>query len=265
MGLFEAFWLAVLQGLTEFLPVSSSGHLVLVPAVLGWPDQGLEFDVAVHVGTLLAVVTYFRSDLYRISLAWVRSVTHRERTVYARLAWAILFATFLMGVAGLLFGSLAATAGRDPVVIACASIGFGVLLGIADKWGKRERALEDIAFRDVLVIGLAQVMSIIPGASRSGVTLTAGLMMGMTREAAARFSFLLSVPVIFLAGVWQGNKLLSQPVPVDWPMLALAVLVSASVAFSCIHFFLRYLRRFSIMPFVWYRVALGMLLLYVFL
>ncbi len=265
MDLSEAFWLAALQGLTEFLPVSSSGHLVLVPAVLGWPDQGLGFDVAVHVGTLLAVVMYFRSDLYQLSRAWVRSITHRERTVCGRLAWAILFATFLIGVAGLLFGSLAETAGRDPVVIAFAMIGFGVLLAVADIWGKRERVLDDIVFRDVLVISIAQVMSIIPGTSRSGVTITAGLMMGLTREAAARFSFLMSAPVIFLAGVWQGHKLLSHSSPVDWPTLVFAVLVSASVAFLCIHFFLRYLRKFSIMPFVWYRVVLGMLLLHVFM
>ena len=260
----HAFWLAALQGVTEFLPVSSSGHLVLLPHLLGWRDQGLAFDVAVHVGTLLAVLVYFRKDIGLILVHWLRSLSGGPATAYSRLAWAIAWATVMVGVAGLLLEAVVNRWLRAPLPVAAATIGFALLLGWADRAGARRRRIDDIGWRDVLVIGSAQVLALVPGTSRSGITITAGLAMGLTREDAARFSFLLAIPVIALAGAWQARHLVGPDAAVPWGVLAFATLVSAGVAFACIHWFLGYLRRFSLMPFVIYRVALGIILLAVF-
>jgi undecaprenyl-diphosphatase len=261
----QAFWLSLVQGLTEFLPISSSGHLALAPAVFDWKDQGLAFDVAVHVGTLIAVLVYFHRDIVQISRDWVRSLTGGPITVYSRLAWSIAFATIIVGIAGLTLEPIVGTLLRNPLSIATATIGFGVVLGLTDKFGTRQRTLESITWKDVVVISVAQVLALIPGTSRSGVTISAGLAMGLTREASARFSFLMAIPVITLAGIWQGKGLAEQVQPVQWSVLLFAILVSALVAVFCIHFFLRYLQRFSLMPFVIYRMVLGVILLVVFL
>ena len=261
----QAFWLSLIQGLTEFLPISSSGHLALAPSIFHWPDQGLAFDVAVHVGTLIAVLVYFHRDIIQISGDWVRSLSGGPATVYSRLAWAIAFATLLVGIAGIFLEPIVGTLLRDPISIAMATIVFGIVLGLADKLGAQERTLESIAWKDVIVISVAQILALIPGTSRSGVTISAGLAMGLTRDAAARFSFLMAIPVITLAGIWQGKGLVEQAQPVQWSILLFAVLVSALVAVFCIHFFLRYLQRFSLMPFVVYRLILGVILLVVFM
>ena len=265
IDLAQAFWLALLQGITEFLPVSSSGHLVLLPQLLHWPDQGLAFDVAVHVGTLLAVLLYFRQDIRLILGDWMRSLIGGPTTHYSRLAWAIAWATVMVGVAGILLESLINQWLRSPIPVALATIGFAILLGWADRAGKRARNLDDINWRDILAIGAAQVLALIPGTSRSGITITTGLAMGLTREAAARFSFLMAIPVIALAGAWQTRSLLASEAPVAWSVLLFGTLVSGVVAFACIHWFLGYLRHFSMMPFVIYRIVLGIILLVVFL
>ena len=261
----QAFWLSLIQGLTEFLPISSSGHLALAPSIFNWLDQGLAFDVAVHVGTLIAVVAYFHRDIVQISRDWVRSVSGGPVTVYSRLAWAIAFATLVVGIAGISLEPIVGTLLRNPLSIATATVVFGVVLGLTDKFGARQRALESITWKDVIVISMAQVLALIPGTSRSGVTISAGLAMGLTREAAARFSFLMAIPVITLAGIWQGKGLAEQAQPVQWSILLFAVLVSALVAVFCIHFFLRYLQRFSLIPFVVYRLILGVIIFVVFL
>ncbi len=261
---FHAFWLACLQGITEFLPVSSSGHLVLLPKLLGWPDQGLAFDVAVHVGSLIAVVVYFRRDLVRLCIEWWISITGGPATAYSRLAWSIACATVMVGIAGLLLESVINRSLRAPVPVASATLVFALLLWWADAKGKKERSLEQITWLDVVLIGCAQVLALIPGTSRSGVTITTGLAMGLTREAAARFSFLLAIPVIALAGIWQGRGLAISGDPVNWQVLIFAVLVSALVAFACIHWFLAFLRRFGMLPFVIYRIVLALLLLWMF-
>ncbi len=261
----QAFWLALVQGFTEFLPISSSGHLVLLPHLLGWPDQGLAFDVAVHVGTLLAVLAYFHRDIGRILGDWIRSLGGGPVTPYSRLAWAIACATVMVGIAGVLLESVVNQWLRAPVPVAVATIGFGLLLGWADIAGSRRRELEDIGWRDVLAIGAAQVLALIPGTSRSGITITTGLAMGLTREAAARFSFLMAIPVIALAGVWQAGHLMESREPISWGVMLFGTVVSGAVAFACIHWFLGFLRRFSMMPFVIYRVILGIILLYLFL
>ncbi len=261
----QALWLSAIQGLTEFLPISSSGHLALAPALFNWPDQGLAFDVAVHVGTLIAVLIYFRKDIVLIIGDWIGSLTGGPVTIYSRLAWSIAFATVLVGIVGILLEHIVSTVLRNPLPIAGATITFGIILGATDKFGAKQRRIESITWKDVLVIGGAQVLALIPGTSRSGVTISAGLMMGLTREAAARFSFLMAVPVIALAGIWLGKGLVDQAQPVQWSILIFATMVSTIVALLCIHYFLRYLQRFSLLPFMIYRLILGVILLVVFL
>ena len=180
----HAFYLAAVQGITEFLPISSSGHLALIPWLFGWSDQGLAFDVAVHVGTLIAVVTYFYQDLRHLVGDWIRSLFGGPATLHSKLAWCILFATLMVGLAGVTFESLVSGSLRDPIPIAIATIVFGLILGLTDKYGSKSRALDQISWRDVLIIGIAQTIALIPGTSRSGITISAGLMMGLTRDAA---------------------------------------------------------------------------------
>ena len=262
--LYHAVMLAVLQGLTEFLPISSSGHLAFFPHLFGWPDQGLAFDVAVHVGTLTAVVLYFREELGRILGDWLRSLGGGPVTPYSRMAWYVAWGTVPVGLAGLLSGDLVEEKLRGPIPIAVATILFGLVLWWADATGKRRRDEHEMTWRDVLAIGLAQAVALIPGTSRSGITITAGLAMGLTRPASARFSFLLSIPVIILAGGYETKKLIASPEPVHWDILAAAIVVSVVTAYLCIRWFLSFLERFSLLPFVVYRLLLGAALLAVF-
>lgn len=264
MELIQIIVLAVVQGITEFLPISSSAHLILVPVLSGWQDQGLAFDVAVHLGSLVAVVWYFRRELNAMSADWLRSVQRRELVGESRLAWAVLWGTVPAGLAGLLLGDLIETHLRSPLVIAWATIGFGVLLWVADRHGRRRRSEQTLTWRDVLVIGVAQALALIPGTSRSGITMTVGLMLGLTREAAARFSFLLAVPLILLASAYQSLALARSTVPVDWTGFLLGIVLSAVAAYACIHYFLKLIQRIGMFPFVVYRLLLGALLLVIF-
>jgi len=257
MDTLHAVWLALLQGLTEFLPISSSGHLILLPRFLGWPDQGLAFDVAVHVGTLTAVLLYFRQDVQKLSRAWLASLLTRRLDEHSRLAWGVLLGTIPVGLVGLAMSDVVSTALRDPRVIAATTIGFGLLLGAADSLGKRSRDEHSLTLKDVLLIGFAQAMALVPGTSRSGITMTAALLLGLTREAAARFSFLLSIPVIVLAGGLEGLELLHSTSAVDWNAIFLGTAVSAVSAYLCIHFFLKLIGRAGMWPFVIYRLLLG--------
>lgn len=265
MELIHIILLALAQGLTEFLPISSSAHLILFPRLNGWADQGLAFDVAVHVGTLTAVVWYFRRDLIVIVRDGLASLTTRKRVGDSNLFWAVGFGTIPVGIAGLLFKDTVETSLRSPLVIAWATILFGLLLWWADAQGRRVRNEHTIGWRDVLVIGIAQAVALIPGTSRSGITMTAGLMMGLTRAAAARFSFLLSIPVIVLAGGLNGIELVKASIPVDWTALGLGILFSALSAYLCITFFLRMLERMGMLPFVIYRLLLGAVLFWIYL
>jgi undecaprenyl-diphosphatase len=261
MDLFQAIILALVQGLTEFLPVSSSAHLLLVPIFASWEDQGLAFDVALHVGSLTAVVVYFRRDIGRMFSAWITSITRREHNEDSRLAWAVLLGTIPVCIAGLLMKDLVATAMRSPLVSAFGLIVFGVLLGWAD-WRKRgERSEYQMNKWDVFYIGCAQAVALIPGTSRSGITITAALLLGFSREAAARFSFLLSIPVITLAGLLETKELLEAQVPVDWIAMAVGTVVSGLSAYLCIHYFLSFIKRIGMQPFVVYRIALGIVLI----
>jgi len=265
MEITHIIWLALVQGLTEFLPVSSSAHLILVPKLLGWADQGLAFDVAVHLGTLIAVVFFFRKDILKLFLAWIDSITGKGMSPEARLAWGVIVGTIPAGIVGLLFKDFIEVNLRSPLVIAIATIVFGLLLWFADHRAKLRRDELTLTWQDFIVIGGAQAMALIPGTSRSGITITAGLLLGLTREAAARYSFLLSIPIIVLSGLGVSTDLVTSTEPVDWTALILGTVVAAISAFACIHFFLSWINRMGMLPFVIYRMLLGILLLVVFL
>jgi undecaprenyl-diphosphatase len=264
MDLLHIVVLAIVQGITEFLPVSSSGHLILVPYFTNWPDQGLEFDLAVHIGTLTAIVAYFRRTLLEMARDWVSSVLTRRQVGQSPLAWAILFGTIPAGVAGLLFRHQIETTLRSPIVVACTTIGFGLLLFVADRRaGKRNE--RSVGWLDVLIIGCAQALALVPGTSRSGVTMTAGLLRGLSREAAARFSFLLAVPVMTAAGLAEFLGYSGDQGTVDVRAIVLGAVLSALTGLACIHYFLKWLTRFGLVPYVIYRLILGAVLFIVVL
>ena len=265
MDFIQIFALAVLQGLTEFLPISSSAHLILVPIISGWQDQGLAFDVAVHVGTLSAVVFYFRHTLTILLTDWLQSLQQRQLVGDSKLAWAVLLGTIPVGLAGLSFNHIIEHSLRSPLVIATTTIVFGLLLGWADWQGKRQRDEHQLTWRDVLIVGVAQAVALIPGTSRSGITMTAGLLLGLSRKAAAHFSFLLSIPVIFLAGGLKTIELVQAAAHTDWFAMIIGAGLSATSAYICIHLFLKLLDRIGMWPFVIYRLALGAILLLLFI
>lgn len=256
--------LAIVQGLTEFLPISSSAHLILVPVILQWPDQGLVFDVALHVGSLTAVMVYFRHEVIAMTQAWFGSVFRKQHNRDSRLAWWVIIGTLPAVLAGLLFKDIIENELRSPLVIAWATIGFGLLLGWADRIKHRPRDEFSLKLKDVLVVGFFQALALIPGTSRSGITMTAGLFLGLNRDAAARFSFLLSIPIIIASGLFKTKDLIEAAIPVEWSLLLLAVALSALSAWVCIHFFLQLINRVGMMPFVIYRLVLGVFLLVLF-
>lgn len=276
MSTIEIFILAILQGLTEFLPVSSSAHLILPSAILGWKDQGLAFDVAVHVGTLLAVMLYFRQEVGNMAVAWVSTLNpsktnDSEQSAQSlfdgKLTWWILFATIPAGLFGLLGKDFIEEHLRSALVIAVTTLLFGALLGYADIIaGKRlphqNKSIEKLGFKGAMLIGLAQAIALIPGTSRSGITMTIGLMLGLSRENAARFSFLLSIPAIAMAGSYLTLKLVLSTDPVNWVEIALGSSIAFICAYACIHYFLILLDRLGMMPFVIYRLILGVGLLW---
>ena len=257
--------LASVQGLTEFLPISSSAHLILVPVLTGWPDQGLAFDVAVHVGSLAAVLIYFRDDFAAMLREGLRLPPGAGPHGRVAFAWLVVVASIPVGVAGLAVGFGLSEALRDPIVIAAATIGFGLLLLVAERMGAKGRRIESIGIRDAIVIGCAQAIALIPGTSRSGITMTAGLLVGLTPAASARFSFLLSVPVILMAGGYEAQQLAAGAADAQWSVLTAGALVTAVCAYACIHVFLRLVDRIGFAPFVAYRLVLGGVLLWLFI
>ncbi|GGX83406.1 undecaprenyl-diphosphatase [Litchfieldella qijiaojingensis] len=260
----QVFVLSIVQGLTEFLPISSSAHLILVPELTIWPDQGLAFDVALHVGSLAAVVLYFRRELLGMTRSWLASVSGRGTDSDGRLAWWVLLATIPVGLAGLAFHDTIEVAMRSPLLLASGLIGFGLLLGYADWHGRGNRNEYQLTLKDALLVGIAQALALIPGTSRSGITITVALLLGMSREGAARFSFLMSIPVIVLAGGLEVCNLLLEPQAVDWGALVAGTLLSGISAYLCIHYFLVFIKRIGMQPFVIYRVVFGLWLLWFF-
>jgi undecaprenyl-diphosphatase len=265
MSVLEAIVLGIVQGLTEFLPISSTGHLRIVPAFLGWEDPGAAFTAVTQLGTMAAVLLYFRDDLIRIARAWLRSLRDRplRRELDARLGWYIVLGTIPIGIFGVLFKDQIETGARDLYLIGVALIVLGLVLLVAEKVGTRERSIEQIRTKDGFAIGLAQALALIPGVSRSGATITAGLFMGLDRPAAARFSFLLSVPAVVLSGLLELGTILSDDDEDGTGLLALVVAtVMAFVSgYAAIAWLLRFLSTHSTVIFVVYRVALGTVVL----
>jgi len=252
--------LALIQGLTEFLPISSSAHLILPSQLLGWDDQGLAFDVGVHVGTLCAVVIYFRREVWTISSASICSLVG-DKSTDARIGWLVVMATIPAIVAGLFLGDFVDRYGRSILVIAATTIIFGVLLGWADVANRARKKMEALGVSDALIIGVAQAIALIPGTSRSGITITAALALGFDRQSAARFSFLLSIPVILGAGTLKTLELSQMGSDAHWQMVGVGALIAALSAWACIHLFLSWLDRIGMRPFVIYRLILGFTLL----
>ncbi len=262
LDIFQVTFLAVLQGATEFLPISSSGHLILPSLLFSWSDQGLTFDVAVHIGSLVAVLVYFAKDLQRLLGAFLVSAVRQEHSADSKLAWMLLAATIPAGISGLLLSEQIEQNGRSLWLIGMTSIVFGVLLYLSDRTGSKQRSLSEMDWKSAFIIGFAQVLALIPGTSRSGVTMTAALYCGLDRAAAARFSFLLAIPIIAASGLLRGIELLqAESGSVEWFGLLYATAVSGAVAYLCIHYFLQLIERVGFLPFVIYRVLLGVMLI----
>ncbi|MEO9946967.1 MAG: undecaprenyl-diphosphate phosphatase [Paraglaciecola sp.] len=261
MTIFEIIILAIIQGITEFLPISSSGHLILPSLLLDWKNQGLAFDVAVHVGSLLAVVAYFREDILRMIIAWTTKGFSSQQSPDSKLAWWIIIATLPAVVFGYFLKPFIAEYARSALVIACTTIGFGLLLWIADRRATLSKNLTDINFKSALIIGFSQVLAMIPGTSRSGITMTAGLMLGLDRDSCARFSFLLSIPTILGAGLLVTYDLVKANEAVDWLAMGLGAAFSFVSAYACIYLFLAWISKLGMTPFVIYRLLLGIVLL----
>lgn len=260
MSFLEAIVLGIVQGLTEFLPISSSGHLRIVPALVGWDDPGTAFTAVIQLGTMAAVVIYFWKDLWRIAGAWLASLVDRDRRSDpdARMGWYLVVATIPIGVFGLLFADQIESGARDLRLVASTLILLGLVLLLAEKVGRRTKTIDDLDARDGVAIGLAQSMALVPGVSRSGSTITAGLFLGYERADAARFSFLLSVPAVVASGLYQLKDIGEGSTEVA-PTVVAAV-VSFVVGYAAIAWLLRWLSSHSTVVFVVYRVALGLLL-----
>jgi undecaprenyl-diphosphatase len=265
VSLLEAIVLGITQGLTEFLPISSTAHLRIVPAFAGWEDPGAAFTAVTQLGTMAAVLLYFRADLARIARAWLRSLRDptARREFDARLGWYIVLGTIPIGIFGLAFKDQIENGARDLYLISIALIALGFVLLAAERVGSKERPIEDITRRDGIVVGLAQALALVPGVSRSGATISAGLFLGFDRTSAARFSFLLSVPAVVLSGLLEFASILngSDGAHVGLGALAVATLLAFIVGYASIALLLRYLSNHSTIVFVVYRVALGALVL----
>jgi undecaprenyl-diphosphatase len=262
MDAFQAIVLGIVQGLTEFLPISSTGHLRIVPAFLGWEDPGAAFTAVTQLGTMAAVLLYFRDDLWRIVTAWFRSLREPELrgTLDARMGWYIGLGTIPIAVFGFIFKDQIESGARSLYLIGTTLIVLGLLLLLAEKVATHERPLERITRRDAVVIGFAQALALIPGVSRSGSTLTAGMFLGFDRTSAARYSFLLSVPAVVLSGLFELRKVGEEGGAGAFPT-AIATLLAFLVGYATIAFLLRWLTSHSTAIFVVYRVLLGSLVI----
>jgi undecaprenyl-diphosphatase len=263
MDLIQAIILGLVQGLTEFLPISSSGHVFLVPALFGWKDAGSGFTAVIQIGTLLAVFIYFWKDLVAMAKAWTKSLTDQEarKDPNARLGWGVILGTIPVVIVGLLFEDQIDTTFRSPYFVAGSLIGLALLLWASEAAAKQLRNVKEVGIKDAVIIGLWQCLALIPGSSRSGSTITGGLFLGLKREAAARYSFLLSVPAVGGSGLYKLYK--EQDVLLaDGLMPTLVATVVAFVSgYWAISFLIKFLQTRTTMVFVWYRVALGLIVL----
>jgi undecaprenyl-diphosphatase len=262
MDAFQAIVLGIVQGLTEFLPISSSGHLRVVPAFAGWEDPGAAFTAVTQLGTMAAVLLYFRQDLTNIARGWFAGLRDAERrdTLDSRMGWYLIAGTVPIVIFGVAFSDQIETTARSLTLIGCTLIGLGLLLLLAERVATRERQVEDVTLRDALLVGLAQSAALIPGVSRSGATITMGLFLGMDRAAAARFSFLLSVPAVVLSGVYQLRDIGGEGA-VGLAPTAIATVFAFLSGYAAIAFLLRFLATHTTAVFVVYRVVLGSVVL----
>ncbi|MEI6446358.1 MAG: undecaprenyl-diphosphate phosphatase [Actinomycetes bacterium] len=259
MNALEAIVLGIVQGLTEFLPISSTAHVRIVPALFGWGDPGAAFTAVIQLGTMAAVVIYFRADLWRIFTTWLRSLPNAElRSSHdAKMGWYILLGTLPVGIFGFIFKDQIETAARSLWVIGTVMILFSLVMASADQTAKRTRAVEDLDRKDAAIIGLWQALALIPGVSRSGATISAGLFRGLDEVAAARYSFLLSVPAVVASGLFELRKIGEAGVHPSFAMTAIAALFAFISGYAAIAFLLRWLTTHNLRPFVVYRIVVG--------
>lgn len=256
---FEAIVLGVLQGLTEFLPISSSAHLLAVSQIFGWSDPGAAFTAITQIGTEIAVLIYFRRDLVRILSTWTKSLVKREyrASIDARMGWYVIVGTIPIVVLGVTFTEQIETVARNLWLTATMLIVFGLALGAADRWGRRTRPVDQLRMRDAVALGGAQALALIPGVSRSGATITMGLTLGLTREAATRYAFLLAIPAVLGSGFYEATRIADEP-EISWGPIFLATAISFAVGYAVISWLIRYVATNSYFPFVVYRLGFGL-------
>lgn len=255
----EAVVLGIIQGLTEFLPISSSAHLRIFPELFGWGDPGAAFTAVTQIGTEIAVLLYFRKDIWRIGNSWVRSLFRPELRGHldSRMGWFIIIGSLPIVVLGLLFESAIDDALRSLWIVATMLIVMGIVLGLADHYGGRERGLKELTVRDAVLMGLAQAAALVPGVSRSGATISMGRALGYEREVTARYAFLLAIPAVVGAGVYKLKDVPGSDNPYGWGPTIVATVVAFFVGYAAIAWLLRYISTRSFLPFVGYRVVLG--------
>lgn len=258
----QAIILGVLQGLTEFLPISSSAHLLIFSQIFGWADPGAAFTAVTQIGTETAVVLYFARDIWRILRAWFGQFGHPETRgdPDVRMGWLVIIGTLPIGLLGFVFSDQIETVARNLYLVAITLIVFGILLGIADRTARSIRGLGELTVRDGIIYGLCQALALIPGVSRSGATITAGLFMGYTREAATRYAFLLAIPAVLASGFYQALDIGSDPAAA-WGPTILATVIAFVIGYAVISWLIKYVSTNSYMPFVIYRIGLGTLVL----
>ncbi|WP_166389886.1 undecaprenyl-diphosphate phosphatase [Nocardioides ochotonae] len=261
--LFQAIVLGTIQGLTEFLPISSSAHLRIYPEMFGWGDPGAAFTAVVQIGTELAVLIYFRKDIWRIATAWLKSLVKPEYrgTLDARMGWFIIIGSLPIVILGIALKDIIENEFRSLWVIGVTLIVLGIVLGLADKFSSNSKQIKQINVRDAILMGVAQACALIPGVSRSGATISMGRVLGYEREAATRYAFLLAIPAVVGAGVFQLKEIPGGDNPYGWTPTIVATIVSFIVGYAAIAWLLRYVSTRSYTPFVIYRVALGALVL----
>ena len=258
----EALILGIVQGLTEFLPISSSAHLLIVSTLVGWGDPGAAFTAVTQLGTETAVLVYFRKDIWRIISTWTRSLTNPalRSSIDARMGWYVILGTIPIGVFGYAFSDQIETAARNLYLVATVLIVFGLVLGAADRWGKQDKTLDDLTVRTGIIYGFGQALALIPGVSRSGATISTGRLLGFDRPSATRYAFLLAIPAVLISGVYEATKIGSDTA-VAWGPTILATVVAFGVGYAVIAWLIRYVSHGSFLPFVIYRIALGSLVL----
>lgn len=263
LDFFKAVVLGLIQGLTEFLPISSSAHLRIFPELFGWGDPGAAFTAVIQIGTELAVLIYFRHDIWRIGSAWVRSIFQPEFRGHldARMGWYVIIGSLPIVILGVLLKDVIERDLRNLWIIATALIVLGIVLGVADRMSSRTRGFKQVTMHDALLLGLAQSAALVPGVSRSGATISMGLFLGMGREAATRFAFLLAIPAVVGAGLFELKEIPNGHNDFGWGPTLVATVVSFVVGYAAIAWLLRYVSTRSYLPFVIYRIALGFLTL----